>query len=261
MEKLTLDLLEYPSGTRLGVWPEVKVKTDVMVKGAQKSFDYTFDYVLMPLEDRPVTDFRDCDVTPADLQAAGWKVEGRGHNQAVADAPDGKPTVIEIMTSSTSGGNKAKGTTIPMAFRRSLLEGKAAEGPGINYRQVWARMVSQLIVKSEVALGWGGQAIWVVQDVLARYISQTTALDLEDYVSDRLDEVNMLSFSYGDAYKSPAGVIELPDRRLFAGPIAGGQSPEGGGFQDIVRVAAVPPREALIRALLKRPPTNEVTAP
>jgi hypothetical protein len=33
-------------------------------------------------------------------------------------------------------------------------------------------MVSQLVVKSEVALGWNGKAIWVVQDTLADYISK-----------------------------------------------------------------------------------------
>ncbi|MGI9057395.1 MAG: hypothetical protein ACR2H5_02350, partial [Ktedonobacteraceae bacterium] len=49
--------------------------------------------------------------------------------------------IIEIMTSSTSGGNKDKGTTISGAFQDAIL-GRSHRGPDINYRQVWARMVS-----------------------------------------------------------------------------------------------------------------------
>jgi len=45
-----------------------------------------------------------------------------------------------------------------MAFEDAVL-GKPHQGPGINYRQVWARMVSQLVVKSEVGLAWGGKTI------------------------------------------------------------------------------------------------------
>ena len=75
--------------------------------------------------------------------------------------------------------------------------GKEHKAPGINYRQVWARMVSQLIVKSEVGLHWGGKTIWLVQDVLVNYICSSTALDIKRFLAEHTGEVNMLSFRFG----------------------------------------------------------------
>lgn len=158
-EQQVLQLLDYEPGTRLGVWPEVKLKYEEEVNGIRKTFDYTFDYILMPV--------------------------------GPEDAPYGIPSIIEIMTSSTSGGNKDKGTTISNAFKDAIT-GQSHRGPGINYRQIWARMLSQLIVKSEVALGWHGKAIWVVQDTLIDYISRSTALNIRDFASEHVSEVNML---------------------------------------------------------------------
>ena len=48
-EAMTLSILGYPSSTRLGVWPEVKMKYVTDVDGLEVSIDYSFDYVLMPL--------------------------------------------------------------------------------------------------------------------------------------------------------------------------------------------------------------------
>jgi hypothetical protein len=139
----------------------------------------------------------------------------------IDDFPTDPLIIIEVMTSSTSGGDKKKRTQIAMACEDAILHGMAHNAPGINYRQVWARMVSQLIVNSQVALAWGGKTIWLVQDVLADYISKSTALCLPEYLTDRLDEVNILSTSYGNAITEKTnGVIELKETRLFAGPIA-----------------------------------------
>jgi hypothetical protein len=257
IERLVVDLFEYPSGTRLGVWPEVKLKGKDSTGLDPKRFDYTFDYVLMPLGDLHREEAPNLGWGRSDLwEKAGYLVE----QGVVRDAPTGRPAVIEIMTSSTSGGNKDRGTTIPEAFRRTLLEGEPAEGPGINYRQVWARMVSQLIVKSEMAASWGGAALWVLQDVLANYISATTALDLARLKGGKLSEVNILSLSYGKEGRSAEGVIELPDYDLYAGPIAGaeGSSEDEYGFLDIVRAGVKPSRYDLLTALLRHPPVNEI---
>ncbi len=222
-----------------------------------KRFDYTLDYLLMPLgrlrrDEAPSLEWERRDV----WEKAGYFVE----DDVVLDAPTGRPAVVEIMTSSTSGGNKATGTTIPNAFRRSLLDQESALGPGINYRQVWARMVSQLIVKSEMAITWGGSALWVLQDVLADYISATTALDLAPLRSEQMSEVNILSLSYGDDAHSSSGVVELPDFQLYAGAVAGaeGTLQEDYGFLDIIRAGAKPNRDQLLTALLRRPPANEI---
>ena len=94
------------------------------------------------------------------------------------------PIVVEVMTCSTSGGNRARGTDIQGAFRRAVLfahtpANAPVEAPGVNVRQVWARMASQMIAKSEAANSWGGRTIWVVQDRLVEYIRTNTALPLD----------------------------------------------------------------------------------
>ncbi|HEU5062912.1 MAG TPA: hypothetical protein VFT79_07145 [Solirubrobacterales bacterium] len=257
IERLVVELFEYAPGTRLGVWPEVKLKGKDPLGQGERRFDQTFDYILMPLGDldrkaAPGLDWKNAEA----WERAGYRVEA----DTIHDAPVGAPAVLEIMTSSTSGGNKEKGTTIPMAFRRTIIDGHPAEGPGINYRQVWARMASQLVVKSEIAVEWGGAALWVLQDVLARYISDTTGLDLAPLQSNRLGEVNILSLSYGGQGHEAEGVIELADPVLYAGPIAGaeGSLEHGYGFLDIVRAGVKPSRHHLLSALLRRPPANEI---
>jgi hypothetical protein len=164
----------------------------------------------------------------------------------VEDFPFGKPLVIEIMTASTSGGNKNKRTTIPQAFEDAML-GKPHNAPNINKRQVWARMVSQLIVKSEVALKWGGHAIWLVQDNLANYISDSTALNLRRFISQHLSEVNLLDFSYGKFESNQQGIIELCTRHLYSGPISSSSADAAPSFSDVIRTAFVPDfRELLV---------------
>jgi len=126
----------------------------------------------------------------------------------------------------------------------------------INYRQVWARMVSQLIVKSQVGMAWGGRTIWLVQDVLADYISKSTALVLSQYLSDHLDEVNILSFGYGgNLNENRQALIELRDSKLFAGPITKGGSPNShDGFVDIVKIGAPPPKSQIWKSLFSKTP-------
>ncbi len=198
-ERLLLKHSGYQRGTRLGVWSELRVT----YRNKQKSFQYTFDYVLMPLARLDQHQIEQATKSPWSqirrlAESSGYSM-GRGNGvDYVDDFPTGYPVIVEVMTSSTSGGNKEKRTTIPMAFEDAIL-GRPHKGPGINYRQVWARMVSQLIVKSEVGLAWGGKTIWVLQDALAHYISSSTALDMEQFLSNHTDEVNILSFSYGNS--------------------------------------------------------------
>ncbi len=251
-------------GTVLGVWPELKIKyTD---KKTKNSFDYTFDYILMPVgkaDERQIeqaTCKRWAEIFPF-LEKEGYAISRQDGKYYVDDFPLGAPLVIEIMTSSTSGGNKAKRTTVPMAFEDAIL-GKPHEAPGINYRQVWARMVSQLIVKSEVGLAWGGRTFWIVQDLLVDYISKSTALDIRQFLTEKTDEINMVTLSYGNAFKAPTGMMELNEGCLYAGPI----SPPGSdrsmpSFQNIVRAPVCPPRELLVNLLIKRRHLNVVTVP
>ncbi|MEO8956584.1 MAG: hypothetical protein ABI396_04670 [Ktedonobacteraceae bacterium] len=267
-EEQVLQLLDYEPGTRLGIWPEVKLKYEEEVEGIRKTFDYTFDYILMPLAHVSLESLEQAiGVSGKRLlplfQKGGYTIRLQDPEHFIEDCPTGIPNIIEIMTSSTSGGNKDKGTTISGAFQDAIL-GRSHRGPGINYRQVWARMVSQLIVKSEVALGWNGKAIWVVQDVLVDYISRSTGLNVHKFVSEHTSEVNMLSFSFNEAFRNSAGVIELSNGKLFAGPISHNEinhQPIAPGFQDMVRTPVRPSLRRLIETLAQRKPVNEVVVP
>ena len=164
------------------------------------------------------------------------------------------------MTSSTSGGNKKKRSCIPQAFEDCML-GKPHLAPGINYRQVWARMASQLIVKSQAAMAWGGKTIWVLQDLLADYISSSTALDLHKFIAEHTNEVNILAFSYGDNYKhaKPNKTVSLDKSVLYSGPIRANNSNNlQPCFQDIVLASVCPPRNVLISALSKKTMANRI---
>ena len=130
---------------------------------------------------------------------------------------DGRPPVIvEIMTASTSGGNKSKRTDMQSAFCDAVLYANGTlserrQSPGVNVRQVWARMASQMIVKSEIANAWRGSTIWVVQDSLMDYIGSQTGLRLAELRSRnwQTDEVNVVS----------ANIDDPDDIKLYAGPI------------------------------------------
>ena len=207
----TLRLSGWKPPQRLAVWREVKVEA---TRGEQK-FDYNFDYIVRRL--------------------------GRD------GAPAGGPLVVEIMTSSTSGGNKAKGIDVRTAFCKAI-RGEPHQAPGINARQVWSRMAGQLIVKSEAGLQWGGRTVWVIQDTLADYIAKTTGLRLDKMRAKRPGEVNLLAFRYDEDKSGPR---QLAEAELFAGPI----SSNGNGkpcFLDIIRAPFVPEFENLEKALEKR---------
>lgn len=121
-ESKTLNVLGYPSGTKLGVWSEVKIKYKETVSDLLISFDYTFDYVLMPIgsvsQTEIVAEFGGTwNAWQRIFESGGYTIAKRGSDYFVEDCPLGTPSIIEIMTSSTSGGNKNKGNTISMALR------------------------------------------------------------------------------------------------------------------------------------------------
>lgn len=266
-ENYTLQQLGYPSGTRLGIWPEVKLKYTETVAGRRMSFDYTFDYIVMPITSTRINDLSHlAGEAPAVirglLQTAGYAIARRAGDTFVEDGPSGVPSIIEIMTSSTSGSNKNNRSTIPMAFEDAML-GRPHAAPGINYRQVWARMVSQLIVKSEVALHWGGKTVWIVQDKLVDYIDASTGLNMRQFLAQQLSEVNMISFSFGTTYRQSYGVIDLQNAQLFAGMIAPTtpNQQHQPTFSDMIRSPALPNLQRLLALLVRKAPANHVIVP
>ncbi len=242
------------------IWSEVRMRGSIQTKNsAQRFFDYTFDYILAGKCHKPLSEIslitgkseRICERIAVENH---FTLARRSGKLWVDDFPADPIVIVEIMTSSTSGGNKAKRTRIGMAFEDAILKGDDHKAPGINYRQVWARMVSQLLAKSQVGLAWDGKTIWILQDVLADYISSSTGLNLRHFISEAADEVNLLSFGYGDSPKpnSISGVIQLKDPCFYSGPIETTTEDHGGkgsGFVDIVKAGTMPPKEQLWRSL------------
>ena len=202
----------FEAGQRVEVWSEIHLKE---TGPDHRKFDYRLDYVMRGVEKKSA------------------------------------PLIIEVMTCSTSGGNKAKGTDMNMAFRSAVLFARGirpepARSPGVNVRQVWARMASQLIVKSEAALHWGGRAVWVIQDVLAQYIQSQTALPLERLRSDDWapGEVNLIVCGLDGGMK------------LYSGPIRSSKSARP-CWLEILGAPHIPALESLARKLDESAPIGQ----
>jgi hypothetical protein len=245
------------------VWAEVKMKVGTTTNDEQeKFFDYTFDYVIagsksILLSEAAKIIGRSERVTQRIAEKNGFTLAKR-NDFWIEDFPSDPVIIVEIMTSSTSGGDKKKRTQIAMAFEDAILDVQNHNGPVINYRQVWARMVSQLIVKSQVGIAWNGKTIWLIQDTLANYISSSTALDLSKYVSEQSGEVNILAFGYGNMNDKSLndGVFPLTNSTFYAGPITEGTAEDAkrGGFVEIVKIGAPPPKNHLWRSLFLKSP-------
>lgn len=258
---------ELKQGKFYKTWSEVKMKVETTNDDDEgKSFDYTFDYVIAGSVRKKLSEV--ADLLGKGLRATQKIAEDNQYTMAsrngelwIDDFPADPIVIVEIMTSSTSGGDKKKRTQIAMACEDAIISPEKHNGPGINYRQVWARMVSQLIVKSQVGIAWNGKTFWLIQDLLAQYISSTTALDLSKYIAQHPDEVNILSFGYGDAdAKPPTSIMELNDSSFYAGPITeNADNSVSKGFVEIVKIGAPPEKDHLWRSLFKKVPCGNIS--
>ena len=249
------------------VWSEVKMKVESRNdEDKAKSFDYTFDYVIAGLSRKKLSEVaklvgKGLRATQKIAEENHYTLALRNGELWVDDFPSDPIIIVEIMTSSTSGGDKKKRTQIAMACEDAIVSPENHNGPGINYRQVWARMVSQLIVKSQVALAWNGKTFWLLQDLLAQYISSTTALDLSKYIAQYPDEVNILAFGYGEVDGEPTSpIVELSDSTFYAGSITENvDNSVSNGFLDIVKISTPPDKDHLWRSLFKKAPCGNIT--
>lgn len=112
--------------------------------------------------------------------------------------------------------------------------------PGVNTRQVWARMASQMIVKSEIANEWGGCAIWAVQDTLMSYIGAQTGL--------KLDMLRSASWEAGDVNVISASLTSPSNFSLYSGP-AHARFPGEACWTDLLSAPAIPHRDVLVKKL------------
>lgn len=244
------------------VWSEVKIMIETRTDDDErKSFNYSFDYVMAGSERKRLSEIgmligKRERATLTIAEANGYTIAKRDGEYWVDDFPADPIVLVEIMTSSTSGGDKKKRTQIAMACEDAIINPANHNGPGINYRQVWARMVSQLIVKSQVGMAWNAKTFWLLQDVLAQYISNTTALNLSQYIAEYPDEVNILAFGYGDIDKKNAEpIVQLENSTFYSGPItenSGGNQPKG--FVEIVKIGVFPEKDHLWRSLFSNMP-------
>lgn len=266
-EKFSANLLRkhfgFAPSQRVGIWSEVKLKYSDDGDGdddSGKTFDYTFDYVISPLTSKRLSEAAQrIGLTERKLQRnaeeLGFLLASRNGELFIDDYPSGPPFIVEVMTSSTSGGNKQKGTTIQNSFKQAIL-GKPHVAPGINYRQIWARMVSQLIVKSQIGKAWGGSTIWILQDALTNYISQTTDLNLQKLISAAIREVNILSLKYTKK-RDASGTINLEENHLYAGKIP--PVNDDTDFNRLLQASSIPPVVELERKLLGKKPRCQIS--
>jgi hypothetical protein len=242
-------------GKRIGIWNEVKVKfSDDSDEEQTKSFDYTFDYIVASIGSKKIAEIAKgldwtLNKTKSQIENLGYTIALRGDDYYVEEFPIGKLNIIEIMTSSTSGGNKNKGTTIQQSFI-DAIKGEIHESPGINYRQVWARMVSQLIVKSQIGNSWGSKTLWILQDSLSDYISKSTDLNLSKLISEISKEVNLVSIKYSDE-KDENGCLKLKEHHLYAGEIPKIKSDTD--FNKLLQAAIIPKMEDVSNKLMLKP--------
>jgi hypothetical protein len=248
---------ELPRDMDIGVWSEVYVKQKI----DDAEINYHFDYVAVPLISVSLREFlRQFHLTSDQLNgeilsfAQHMKKKGyypRGTKDVsdlVIRLPDmERPYIFEVMTASTSGSDTEDETDIRSAFRNAILS-KNHESPGINKRQVWGRMVTQLFAKTALAHFWGGQTLWIIQDELLRNIELTTLLKTSRIARKDGSDINLIVMHYKNQ-KNGSRAISLK------GALTGASGLEFRGddtFTDILLPKVTPPKIELARAMLRR---------
>ncbi|GAB4295701.1 MAG: hypothetical protein Fur0025_32970 [Oscillatoriaceae cyanobacterium] len=155
--------------------------------------------------------------------------------------------ILEVMTASTSGSDSEKSTDIRSAFRNYLL-GAEHTSPGINKRQVWGRMVSQLFAKTALAKEWKGQTIWVIQDSLLHNLELTTRLNTKSLPSNPQRNISLVVMEYR---QNAMGTKEIAYQANINGD-AGIDFAGSHTFTDILLPKFAPPKIELLKAIMRR---------
>ncbi|MCP9819404.1 hypothetical protein KBZ18_07850 [Synechococcus sp. Cruz-9H2] len=254
-EKEALLASGLPAGIELGVWAEVYLNYG----DDETTINYHFDFVISELHRN--ASFHEMigsygaieDAEHIDLVAAARKgqyIQGRlDQNAPISVLPNLQhPYIIEVMTASTSGSDTSAGTDIASSFSDAIL-GRSHSCPGINKRQVWGRMATQLFAKSALADAWGGKTVWVVQDELLKNIALTTKLGMmTDGNIGGVDKISFVGLSYRkeDEDGCSMQVVGLHEKRSgldFAG---------SGKCVDILLPKVYPCKKELLKSVLRR---------
>lgn len=246
-----------PQGINVGIWAEVVIKQKI----DDADINYHFDYIVAPLIELTITQaLNSLGVEAADIAAESnscvksAKITGyfsKGQTD-LANVPILMPDmtnlfILEVMTASTSGSDTENETDMRNAFRNALLFNEHTS-PGINKRQVWGRMVTQLFAKTALADEWGGRAVWILQDELLRNIELTTRLNTKSVAEASSHNINVIVMHYD--------VQTDGSRRMsFKSSIEGDAGINFDGndtFTDILLPKFAPNKTELLKAILRR---------
>lgn len=238
-----------PRDKELGVWAEVYLQYG----DKDSAINYHFDFVIAPikrnvsfkwlLEKYDINEASEMDVLKNSAKI-GKYLRGRfSLNTPLEILPDlTNPIIIEVMTASTSGSDRSAGTDIASAFTDAMMNRKH-NCPGINKRQVWGRMSTQLFAKSALANYWGGKTIWLVQDQLLKNIEHTTRLDLSSTNESSNATINFLSMGFTDGELQFKSYSEIEAGLNFQG---------NNKATDILLPKKCPEQRHLLQSVLRR---------
>ena len=204
-EEKIISLLGFSKNTKIGIYPEVYLK----FSDDDTDINYHFDYILCEIIEDKVTlsELWDLLSIKENNKKNYYKKLLRENGLIQPRATDASVikyfpnlenmAIIEVMTASTSGSNTERGTDIKSSYLNAI-QNKLYECPGINKRQVWGRMATQLFAKSSLAESWNTKTYWVVQDELINNICRTTKLKIDD-TENKNSLINFISLSYSDS--------------------------------------------------------------
>lgn len=246
-----------PRGLDIGIWSEVNLKQIV----DNADINYHFDYIAAPLMEVSLEDeLRNQNFTNIqsenELKSLVDAAKQSGYYVKRQRNPASVPLllpdlthlyILEVMTASTSGSNTDQETDMRSAFRNAILLGDHAS-PGINKRQVWGRMVTQLFAKTALARQWGGRTVWIIQDELLRNIELTTRLRTNSIADNPHQNISLVVMHYEASLN---GKRKMSFKVALEGD-AGIDFDGNDTFTDILLPKAAPNKIELLKAVLRR---------
>ncbi len=245
-EQAAIEQMNLPD-VPLGIWAEVVIN----MRDEDSSFNYHFDYVISPVQKLTLEEIKTIFPDEPDLQR---QLRIRAINNMVL-VPTLEPfAILEVMTASTSGSNKSKGTDISSAFKKAIL-GLPHSTPSINKRQVWGRMATQLFAKSACAESWGGKTFWLLQDQFLSEIESTTQLSSQaigNQESSTQNNIHLIIFAIDSSTGETSTISRITGK---AGLSFTGSNPT---FTGILLPKKIPPKKELLKAMLRKAPLLEI---
>ncbi len=255
LQQYESDLLKnagLPLGIDVGLWTEVNLDF--------ADINYHFDYVAAPLRTTTLRQEAQLyNATNDDLRllvqyakASRYFVPRQPQPEDVPILlPDlTRPYILEVMSASTSGSNRTMGTDIQSAFRNAILTPQH-QSPGINKRQVWGRMATQLFAKTALAEAWSGEAVWIIQDELLKDIERTTRLKTGGVKTNPGRNIKFIVMHYA-LPNTTSTFKEVSFRNMVEGD-AGIDFSGSDTYTDILLPSSTPPKIELLKSIVRCP--------